>query len=232
MYGRITAWIATMITVSLCHAQTIEVNVDQIMAEPGEMIVISIDVDAAVTNLRGYTLDLHYQRNYVDLFSISEGEVMLAASPTYIDWEDSTGTDNNNVIHVDHAILGNGTPAQGAGSLFYVTMLGENCGIEQLWIDNVELRDMDNHSIAVTVGPLVEHQVCQIPRLYIASTLDSNILLTWGRVLNANLFRLHRSPEIEGPWPVIHTTSDTSWIDTGIVIPETKQFYYLTVDHD
>ncbi len=214
-----------------CGAQNLSMNLSPLVAEPGELISLNLMIDAPVSDLRGYTLDLYYDPDQVSLFSISEGEVLLSHPPTFLYWEDFNEGGTRR-IHVDHAILGGTTGGTGPGNLLYVFFLAENCGIETITVDNVELRDLQNSPLPITVGPGFEHQICQAPMLEIDYLGASSAQLRWNRVLNANFFNVYRGPETDGPWTIVATTTDTSWVDTPIPAADSRRFYYVLADHD
>lgn len=212
------------------QAQELQLQVSPVVVEPDSLVTLEVRVDGAVAGLRGYTLDLHYDRDVASVFSIYEGEVMLAHTPTFFYWED-LGDNSHSLIHVDHAILGGLEGGEGPGALFHVTLRGEGCGIESLWVDNALFRDLDNDALAVSLGTAVEHQVCQVPRLHIARNGDGSMLLTWDRVLNAQEYHLWTRPRWEQPWLPLATVTDTSWTDPGTPGPGSR-LYRLSLLHD
>ncbi|MFA7332185.1 MAG: cohesin domain-containing protein [Candidatus Delongbacteria bacterium] len=210
-------------------AQTLELTVEPQVVEPDELITLELRVDTAVADLRGYTLDLHYDRDRVSVFSIYEGGLMLAHTPTFFYWEDS-GANGNSVIHIDHAILGGTVGASGPGVLCTVVLRAEDCGIETVWVDNALFRDMENAPLAVGLGGGVEHQVCQVPPLQITRLTDGRMRLTWDRGLNVDEYHLWTRERWYQPWLYLATTTDTFWVDPGTPGPQMR-LYRLTLLH-
>jgi hypothetical protein len=211
-------------------AQSLELVVDPRVCEPDEIITVEVHVDAAVADLRGYTLDLHYNRDRMSVFSILEGGLMLAHTPTFFYWEDS-GSNGSSVLHVDHAILGGTAGATGPGVLCTMLFRAESCGVAPVWVDAVQFRDLDNDPLPVSVGPAVEHQVCQVPPLLIDRLADGRIQLSWQRALNALEYHLWWRERWYHPWQPLATTTDTSWIDPATPGPQMR-LYRLTLLHD
>lgn len=212
------------------YAVEISLEVDPLVIQPGELTVVRILVDGDLSELRGYTLDLYYSTEQLDLFSVNEGEVLLAHTPTYLYWQDQS-LNGHGVIHVDHAILGESTGGEGPGALLYLSWEGQNCGIGDLWLENIQLRDLENQPIGFTLAGGIEQQVCQVPPLNIDRRPDNSILLTWDRVLNANLFYLQHRHDLWDTWVPLATTVDTFYVDPATPGPDMR-LYRLVVDHD
>ncbi len=211
-------------------AQELDIAVDPLVTEPDELITVELRVDSQVENLRGYTLDLHYDQHRVSVFSIYEGGLMLANTPTFFYWE-ILGDNGNSVIHIDHAILGGTTGASGPGVLCTILLRAEDCGIENLTVDNALFRDMDNAPLAVTLDTGEEHQVCQVPPLHITRLNDGRMRLTWDRGLNVIEYYLWTRERWYDPWQYLATTTDTFWVDPGTPGPEMR-LYRLTLLHN
>lgn len=228
------SWMLTLATALVlagtARAQTLSLQVDPLVAEVGDLITLTITVDGELSDLRGYTLDLHYNRDRVNLFSISEGEVMLALTPTFLYWEDQ-GQNGSSVIQVDHAILGGEEGGSGPGALLYVLFEGESCGLETIRVDNVLFRDLDNQPLPVTVGAGFEHQICQVPRLFIERLPNNAARLHWNRVLNVEEYHLWWRTAFGETWQPLTTTLDTSFVDPVTPGP-LQRIYRLSLLHD
>lgn len=228
------SWMLTLATALVlagtARAQTLSLQADPLVAEEGDLITLTVAVDGDVSDLRGYTLDLHYNRDLVTLFSISEGEVMLALTPTFLYWEDQ-GQNGSSVIQVDHAILGGDEGGAGPGALLYVNFVGESCGVETIRADNALFRDLDNQPISVTVGPGFEHQVCQVPPLRIERMPTNAARLYWDRVLNAQEYHLWWRTAWGDAWQPLATTLDTTYVDPATPGP-LMRIYRLSLLHD
>lgn len=211
-------------------AQLVDLDLDPIVCEPGEIITVDIRADGLVADLRGYTLDLHYNRDRVSVFSIVEGPLMLSHTPTFLYWED-LGANGSSTLHIDHAILGGLAGATGPGVLCTVLFRAEDCGVESLWLDDAQFRDLDNDPLPVALGAMVEHQVCQVPPLYIDRLADGRIQLSWQRALNALEYHLWWRERWYHPWQPLATTTDTSWVDPATPGPQMR-LYRLTLLHD
>ncbi|MDP2359960.1 MAG: hypothetical protein Q8O14_04305 [bacterium] len=203
--------------------QSLQLQVAPIVVEPGQLVTVELRVDAAVSDLRGYTLDFHYNRDRVTIQSIQQGEVMLAHTPTFFYWEDA-GANGNSVLTIDHAILGGTAGGQGPGALCYIILQGEDCGIETLWVDNALFRDMDNDPLYITLGAGVEHQVCQVPPLYITNLGSGVMQLDWDRALNALEYHLWHRERWYQPWEYLATTTDTFWVDPATPGPAMRLY--------
>jgi hypothetical protein len=227
-------WLPLLVTAlalsSPARAQTLSLQIDPQVIEPGELTTLSLVVDVGLQDLRGYTLDLHYNRDRLNLFSIIEGDVMLAQSPTFLYWED-LGLNGNSVLHVDHAILGGDEGGEGPGALLHLVFVGVSCGLQTLWVDGALFRDLNNQPLSVAVGSGVEQQVCQVPRLYIERLPGNEARLYWDRVLNAEEYRLWWRTAWGESWLPLATTLDTSFVDPATPGP-LQRIYRLTLQHD
>jgi|GEM_PF-2196722 len=219
-----------MLAPGICLAQALQLVVDPIVVEREELVTVEVRLDGGASALRGYTLDLRYDRSLFSISSIYEGEVMLAHTPTFFYWED-LGDNSHSVIHVDHAILGGDAGGEGPGALFHVVLRAEYCGVESLWVENALFRDMDNQPIGVNVDAQVEHQACQVPPLLITDLGSGVMRLSWTPALNAIEYHLWSRERWYLPWQYRGATTDTSWVD-----PETPflgmRLYQLTLLHN
>lgn len=212
------------------QAQTISLALDLSIVEIGELATVEVRVDDAVADLRGYSLDVYFDPSRVAAQSIFEGEVLLPHSPTFFYWEERDD-EWGHCLHIDNAILGGTLGGNGPGALCYILLRGQSCGLETLRIDHATLRDLDNQPLAVTTGPALTHQICQVPPLFITTLGDGAIRLSWTPALNVIAYHLWSRERWYQPWQYRGATTDTSWVD-----PETPflgmRLYHMTLLHN
>ena len=221
--------IGLLLQLQLLQAQQMTVVIDSLVAEIGTVVKVDFVIDAAVEDLRGYSLDLSYNSDLVELFSMLEGPVFLMNPPSVLWWTDNVDGPNS-YLHIDHVILGVGESVDGPGVILSIFLQGIDCGIETLAISNAIFRDVDNMTLPVTTSDLT-HQICQMPHLDIEIIFPSDdALLTWDRIINSNFFRVYMSSEPYSGYTEITVTPDTFYLDTTAPgIP--WRFYYIVLDH-
>jgi hypothetical protein len=182
-----------------------------------------------VVDLRGYTLNLNYNADLVELFSMIEGIVFLMNPPSVLWWTNNVNGPDS-YIQIDHVILGVGESVDGPGVILSIFLRGLDCGIETLAITDAIFRDVDNMPLSVSTTDLT-HQVCQMPHLDIEIIFPAeDALLTWDRIINSNFFRVYKSPEPYSGFTEIAVTPDTFYLDTDAP-GEFRRFYYIVLDH-
>lgn len=220
--------LASILTATtLAGAQHLDLEVDPMVIEEGDLVTVEVRVDGAIQDLRGFSVDLYFDPSRVQPQNVFEGEVLLAHPPTFFYWEERDDAWGHS-LHVDNAILGGNMGASGPGALCYILLRGESCGLESLRLEHAVLRDMDNQNIPVTVGPAITHQICLVPPLFIENQVDGSIRLSWLPSLNAEEYHLWSRDGWSQPWQYRVATMDTTWTD-----PETpflgKRFYQMTL---
>ncbi len=221
--------IGMLLQLQLLQAQQMTVVIDSLVAEIGTVVKVDFVIDAAVDDLRGYSLDLSYNSDLVELFSMLEGPVFLMNPPTVLWWTNNINGPNS-YLHIDHVLLGVGESVGGPGVILSIFLHGLDCGIETLAINNAIFRDVDNMPLDISTTDL-EHQICQMPHLDIEIIFPSEeALLTWDRVINSNFFRVFKSPEPYSGFAEIAVTPDTFYFDLDSP-GEGRRFYYIVLDH-
>jgi hypothetical protein len=219
--------LGTLLAMGQARSQTLALSVDAPVIDVGELVTVEVRVDTAVQDLRGYSLDIYYDYGRVEPYSVLEGEVLLAHSPTFFYWQE-VDDESGRHLHLDNAILGGTLGGSGEGALCYILLRGLTCGVETLRLSNTQLRDMDNAPISCSVDSLASHQVCLVPPLFISTLPDGAAQLNWLPSLNALEYHLWSRDDWSQPWQYRTATTDTSWVD-----PETpflgKRFYQLTL---
>jgi len=221
--------IGMLLQLQLLQAQQMTVVIDSLVAEIGTVVKVDFVIDAAVDDLRGYSLDLSYNSDLVELFSMLEGPVFLMNPPTVLWWTNNINGPNS-YLHIDHVLLGVGESVGGPGVILSIFLHGLDCGIETLAINNAIFRDVDNMPLAITTSDLT-HQICQIPHLDIEIIFPSEeALLSWNRIINSNFFRVYTSQQPHSGWIEIAVIPDTFFLDTTSPgVP--WRFYQIVVDH-
>lgn len=221
------AFACILLAFATASAQHVSLALDPVVMEEGELATVEVRVDTGVQDLRGYSLDIYYDYGRVEPYSVLEGEVLLAHSPTFFYWQE-VDDESGRHLHLDNAILGGTLGGSGEGALCYILLRGLTCGVETLRLSNTQLRDMDNAPISCSVDSLASHQVCLVPPLFISTLPDGAAQLNWLPSLNALEYHLWSRDDWSQPWQYRTATTDTSWVD-----PETpflgKRFYQLTL---
>ncbi|MBL7034062.1 MAG: hypothetical protein ISR91_07950 [Candidatus Delongbacteria bacterium] len=221
--------IGLLLQLHVLNAQQMTIAIDSLVAEIGTIVKVDFVIDAAVQNLRGYTLDMSYNSDLVELYSIIEGPVFLMNPPTFLWWTDNVNGPDS-YLHIDHVVLGVNESVDGPGVILSLYFLGLDCGIETVAISDALFRDVDNMPLAISTVDLT-HQFCQVPHLDIDIIFPTEeAMLSWNRIINSNFFRVYKSPDSYSGWTEIAVTPDTFYLDSTAP-GEPWRFYYIVVDH-
>jgi len=127
-----------------------------------ETLSVELTIDAAVVDLRGYSLVLSYDPVILNPVSVSPGSLVDgAACGNLLQWLDPGNNDGS--LEVDLALLGCST--NGPGSV--LTIVFEGIGEGNSGLDCVQtiFRDSLNAEIPVNCAPIVVTYSCPVPNL-------------------------------------------------------------------
>jgi hypothetical protein len=108
-----------------------------------ETFQVTLEVDENVLGLKGYTIDLVYDSDLLQLDMVEEGALLPSAGQTYFWW----GTRGSDTVQVDAAIFTDGCTVDGPGELAVLHFTGLDIGETPVAVENSELRDVLNQSI-------------------------------------------------------------------------------------
>lgn len=123
-------------------------------------ILVDLNVDAAVVDLRGFSLTLSYDPAVLDPISVSAGSLVASAScANTLYWIDAATNDGS--LEVDLALLG--CSVNGPGSVLSIEFEGVGDGTTTLQCSNSIFRDSANAEIPVSCLPVDISYSCPVP---------------------------------------------------------------------
>lgn len=123
-----------------------------------ETWAVDVVIDAAATDLHGFSLVMTYDADVVAPVSVTAGDLLDgAACPYFLDWLDPAEPDS---IAVDAATLG--CSVDGPGALVHIVFTGVTNGTSPLACQDVRLRDGENAPIPFTCEPATVTYDCPI----------------------------------------------------------------------
>ena len=165
----LTAFLLSLFVSNQADAQELNfatTPVGGLFACPNTMVV-DLTIDAAVVDLRGFSLTLSYDPAVLNPISVTAGSlVALAACGNSLYWIDP-GT-NDGSLEVDLALLG--CSVDGPGSVLTIEFQGVGEGTTTLQCSTSIFRDSANAEIPVSCLPVDITYSCPVP----------TALSTWG----------------------------------------------------
>ena len=109
-----------------------------------DTLVVSVTIDASVTDLRGFTFTLEFDPSIVMPVAVTAGDLVLSAGcPNFVTWLNAASIGDS--IVVDGATLG--CSVAGPGDIVDLTFVGVGFGVSPLQCRRSELRDSLNAAI-------------------------------------------------------------------------------------
>ena len=110
-----------------------------------DTLVVSVTIDASVTDLRGFTFTLEFDPSIVMPIAVNAGGLVASAGcPNVLVWMNAASIGDS--IVVDGATLG--CSVAGPGAIVDITFVGVGFGISPLECQRSELRDSLNMSVS------------------------------------------------------------------------------------
>ena len=127
--------------------------------ECNDTLVVSIVVDAAAVDLRGFSLEIGYDETIVEPIAVTAGDLLVgAACDHFVTWIDPG---NDGTLEVDGATLG--CSVAGPGSIVSIEFAGVGEGSSPLECLSGILRDGDNATLDYTCVPGTIQWTCPVP---------------------------------------------------------------------
>ncbi len=128
-----------------------------------DSLVVDINIDATVTDLRGFSLVLEFDDDIIRPIRVLPGALVSgAACPFFLQWLPYTAGDDS--LAVDVATLG--CSVSGPGSILQVVFMGESDGYTYISCRDANtrsrLRTGLNEAIPFTLPPIVVYQWCPV----------------------------------------------------------------------
>ncbi len=125
----------------------------------GNTWTIDVVLDAATTDLRGFSLVLEYDNAIITPYAVTAGSLVTAAAcPSFLNW---VGPASATSLQVDVASLG--CSASGPGAIVSIVFAGESSGTSTIGIRSGLLRDGTNTPIAFTSNVVTVQYDCAVP---------------------------------------------------------------------
>ena len=116
----------------------------------GTLIDLELQVDAATTNLKLYTISINFDPTKLDTVSVLEGPLFPAVAPNPVFSKRMERHDS--VLVIESFILGYQLVANGPGTLAYIRLRVLDTGKVTLSIRGYEMRDANNNLIPSTAA--------------------------------------------------------------------------------
>ncbi len=124
-----------------------------------DTLVVAITVDAAATDLRGFSLELEYDASIVEPVAVQAGGLLTGAGcDHFLTWLDP---DADGTIAIDGATLGCSTA--GPGTIATIEFAGVADGTSPLACLGGTLRDGTNQPLAYSCSPATVSYACPVP---------------------------------------------------------------------
>jgi hypothetical protein len=123
---------------------TIAVVPDSTRMSIDRFLVVTIPVSASSSHLKAYSFTLSFDRNVIrtDTANVMEGTLLATAGlPTFF-WK--SFSPDSSLLHIDGAILGDGTSISGGGNLVTIKFFSVDYGESQLRIAPIRARNENN----------------------------------------------------------------------------------------
>jgi hypothetical protein len=139
-----TALAILFLLVSFVPTAQAELSFDPLYGVILDTLVVSVTVDASITDLHGFSWALEFDPSIVMPVAVSAGSLVTnAACPDFITWLNATSVGDS--IVVDGATLG--CAVDGPGAIVDITFIGVGFGVSPLYWRRSDLRDSLNMSI-------------------------------------------------------------------------------------